>query len=155
MLTWGRSWGNQELVLDGTTVGLFDTSTFRERATVRLGPEVWEYARQSGGAILGTGPAGSPTPFQLWATRRSFFTYTWDVATPAGRYELKQGVFSTAFQVLRAGVPIGEARRAGTLTNRFSLSVTPDVPLPDQVFLLWVVEASERRRSHSSSAAAS
>ncbi|GMA24260.1 hypothetical protein GCM10025864_20190 [Luteimicrobium album] len=154
MLTWGRSWGNQELVLDGTTVGRFETGTFRERTTVHLGTETWEYARQPGGGILGTGPVGSPTPFQLWATRRSFFSYTWDVATPAARYELKQGLFSTAFQVLRGGVQIGEARRAGTMTNRFSLVVPPDVPLQDQAFLLGVVEASERRRSHSSTASA-
>jgi len=152
VLTWGRSWGNQELVLDGTTVGRFDTATFRERTTVQLGTEAWEYVRQPGGQILGTGPVGSPTPFQLWATRRSFFTFVWDVVTPVARYELKQGTFSTAFQVLRDGVQIGEARRAGTLTTRFSLAVAPDVPLQDQVFLLWVVEASERRRSHGSSA---
>jgi len=154
VLTWGRSWGNRELVLDGTTVGRFDTGTFRERTTVQLGTETWEYARQPGGQILGTGPMGSLTPFQLWATRRSFFTYTWDVVTPAAPYELKQGMFSTAFQVLRGGVQIGEARRAGMVTSRFSLGVTPDVPLQDQVFLLWVVEASERRRSHSSTASA-
>jgi hypothetical protein len=87
------------------------------------------------------------------AARRSFFSYVWDVVTPVAAYEVRQGTFSTSFEVLRLGVRIGEARRAALITKRFSLDVPPDVPLPDRAFLLWVVEASERRRSHGSTSA--
>ncbi|PJI93712.1 hypothetical protein [Luteimicrobium subarcticum] len=154
MLTWGKGWGNRELVLDGATVGVFQQGTFRERAEIDLPDGRWTFAKQFGGDIVGTGPLGDAGP-RFVARKTSFWTYSWTVWTPVATYELKSGFFASGFDVLRDGVGIGSAGRAGTFTNRFSLDLPPDVPLQDQVFLLWVVEASERRRDSSSAAGAS
>jgi hypothetical protein len=152
MLTWGKGWGNRELVLDGATVGYFETGTFRERATVVLGSESWDFHRMPGGAIEGLGPVGAPAQHRLWATKMSMWRYTWDVVTPVARYGVAlRGIFGGAFEVTRGGYLIGEAQSVSIFSNRYSLALPPDVPLPDQAFLLWVVEASARRRSNQAS----
>ncbi|HWK91365.1 MAG TPA: hypothetical protein VNR17_03790 [Luteimicrobium sp.] len=146
MLTWGSGPGNRDLVLDGTTVGRLDREAFRERATVQLGPETWQFARGRGGVVTGTGPWGAPVPHQLWARPFSAWRYGWEVVTPVARYELRGGgAFGGGYPLLRDGVQIGEARTVRFFSSRFAVLLPPDVPLPDQAFLLWVAQVAAGR----------
>ncbi|HLR84192.1 MAG TPA: hypothetical protein VK059_04540 [Nocardioidaceae bacterium] len=143
MIEWGHKSAGAVHVLQGdSVVAEVRASSFRERADVAIGAAQWEYFKRSGTLHgVSQGHAG-----RLSASRQSMFRQGWQVEAGAQAYLIRpEGFFQSRYRVERAGVSIGESRKAGFWSNRPTLDVDADVPLEHQVFLLWIAFIMRRR----------
>ena len=149
-------WASGDVILaDGVEVAQAERSWFRERAEVRIGPELWSYRTEGGWSrsiLVGEldGVVG------LRATRSGFFTSTWVVDAGADQLEIASaGWFGNRLAISRAGTVIGEARSSGLFTTRTRIALSEPVSTQAGCFLLWVTHVELSRRQSSAGAGAS
>ncbi len=147
-IDWAR--GNTVLV-DGMEVAHADREWFRERATVQIGPELWDY--RSAGWARGTLVADLDGTTRFTARRSGLLVSRWTIDV-GDQLELSPaGIFTTRLRLARGGTPIGEASRSGLFTTRPRLTLTESLDISAACFVLWVAFVELNRRASSDGAA--
>jgi hypothetical protein len=128
----------------GNTIAEIDPSWFGERAEIRAGGQTYAAYRESlraGTFVLQSGERALARARKASAFARAF------AVDLAGRpLELKAtSVWSRAFGLFEGGVPVGRIGPAGWFGRQAVIDLPPGVPLPAQLFLLWLVLVLWRR----------
>lgn len=143
MLEWGhKSGGIAPILLDGEQVATADPEFWREGAELEIAGQTWEFGRDLRDRVARV--AGDHRVV-LRATRKSFFSSAWLVEGEGVSYEIGPEFLSSTHRVLRDGVQIGTAPKAGFFSSRASLDVDESVPPVHQLFLLWISHIIRRR----------
>lgn len=139
------SWDFRVLAGD-EDIALIDGHWLRERASFTLGDETFEVRRTS--VMRGTfvlERSGEPL---AEATKGSALRRAFDVRVGAERYELRAvSIFRREFRLFRGGIPVGVIRPVSAF-RREAIAQLPDrMPLPVQLFLLFLVRVLWKRAS--------
>jgi hypothetical protein len=137
---------------DGDTIADIDPSWFGERAEVRAGGQTYSAYRQ--GLLAGTFVLQSGERALARVRKASAFLRAFDIDLAGRPLELKATSFWTReFVLFEGGVPVGRIAPAGWFGRRAVIDPPPDVPLPAQLFLLWLVLVLWRRADAAAAAA--
>ena len=129
---------------DGNTIADIDPSWFGERAEIRAGGQT--YAAYREGLLAGTFVLQSGERALARAQKVSAFARAFAVDLAGRPLELKAtSVWGREFRLFEGGVPVGRIGPAGWFGRQAVIDLPPDVPLPAQLFLLWLVLVLWRR----------
>jgi hypothetical protein len=145
LFTWGFT--VQE---GGDPVADIDPSWFGERAEIRAGGQTYSAYRE--GLLAGTFVLQSGERALARARKASAFLRAFDIDLAGRPLELKATSFwAREFVLFEGGVPVGRIGPAGWFGRRAVIDLPPDVPLPAQLFLFWLVLVLWRRADGSAS----
>lgn len=89
------------------------------------------------------------------AEKPSAFLNSFNVEYSDKRYTLKkESLIGRSFVLLQGGLEVGSIRPERFLSRKAALSLPADLPMPVQVFMMWLVIILWRREANSQSAAA-
>jgi hypothetical protein len=133
---------------DGQFVARIDLASFRETAEVEIVGQRYRLFREGllGGAFVlkknGRTMARAVKP--SWAVRR--FEIEWE----GRQLELEAtSMFSWRFVLRQGESELGDIRRVGWFRRKAEVDLPSDLPLPIQVFLMWLVMILWRRADQS------
>ena len=133
---------------NGSLLAEIDIASWREKGLLAVGGSTYKVYREglvSGRFVLetnGTEMASAEKPSML---RRSF-TVRYDDSA----YELRaESAFRRNFVLLEQGVQIGSIVPARMFTRKATVNLPPALPLPVQVFLIWLTVILWKRDSDS------
>ena len=123
---------------DGDTIADIDLSWFGERAEIRAGGQTYSAYRES--LLAGTFVLQSGERALARAQKVSAFARAFAIDLAGRPLELKAtSVWTREFGLSEGGVPVGRIGPAGWFGRRAVIDLPADVPLPAQLFLLWLV----------------
>ena len=129
---------------DGNTVADIDPSWFGERAEIRAGGQAYSAYRES--LLAGTFVLQSGERALARARKASAFVRAFDIDLAGRPLELKAAsVWRREFGLFENGVQVGRISPVGWFGRRAVIDLPPDIPLPAQLFLLWLVLVLWRR----------
>ena len=146
LFTWGFT-----VRQGGNTIAEIDPSWLGERAEIRAGGQTYAAYRES--LLAGTFVLQSGERALARAQKASAFLRAFDIDLAGRPLELKATSFWTReFVLFEGGVPVGRIAPAGWFGRRAVIDPPPDVPLPAQLFLLWLVLVLWRRAAAAAAA---
>jgi hypothetical protein len=129
---------------DGDTIADIDPSWLGERAEIRAGGQTYAAYRES--LLAGTFVLQSGGRALARARKASAFLRAFAIDLSGRPLELKAtSVWRREFVLFEGGVPVGRISPVGWFGRRAVIDLPPDVPLPAQLFLLWLVLVLWRR----------
>jgi hypothetical protein len=144
------SW-NFRVLQNESPLAEIDIASWREKGLLAVGGSTYKVYREglmSGRFVLeanGTEMASAEKPSAL---RRSFTVRYDDRA-----YELRaESAFRRTFVLLEQGVQIGSIAPTGLFTRKATVNLPAALPLPVQVFLIWLTLILWKRDSDSAAA---
>jgi hypothetical protein len=147
LFTWGFT-----LYEGGDAIAEIDPSWFGESAEIRAGGQTYSAYRESmlaGAFVLQSGDRAL-----VRARKVSAFVRAFDIDLAGRPLELKAtSVWSREFGLFEGGVQVGRISPAGWFGRRAVIDLPPDIPLPAQLFLFWLVLVLWRRAAGSAAAA--
>jgi hypothetical protein len=148
LFTWGFT------VYQGRdTVAEIDPSWLGESAEIRAGGLTYSAYRES--LLGGTFVLQSGDRALARARKGSAFVRAFDIDLAGRPLELKAtSVWTREFGLFEGGVPVGRIGPAGWFGRRAVIDLPPDVPLPAQLFLFWLVLVLWRRAAGAAAGAA-
>jgi hypothetical protein len=144
--------GMRPVLSDGAVVATLRASNWKERATAVIGDQEWVYAKQRRQltARLAQDPEGTA---RCSARQVSVWKGGWDVDLEGTAVEARTASWwRTTHRYLVDGRTVAESGTTSAWNPRPTLTVPGDLPLHQQVFLLWL-ELVVRRRAEAASAA--
>jgi hypothetical protein len=129
---------------DGVAVATLSSSRWKEAATATLGAEEWMFAKQKGEltARRAVDPEGT---VRLRARQTSAWKGTWELSLDGTTAELRPASrWKGTYTVELDGRTAGELGSAGGWSRRPTLSAD-DLPVHQQLFLLWLHLLIQRR----------
>ena len=143
--TAGTERGVRPVLRDGVAVATVQPSNWKEAATAVVEEREWVLARD-GRELVGRWPADPAGTARLRARRTSWWRGTWDVDLEGLVLQAARASF------WRSGLRYGDGDRqvalggtTGGWSSRPTLRADVDLPLHQQVFLLWVELVLARR----------
>ena len=123
---------------DGDTIADIDLSWLGERAEIRAGGQTYSAYRES--LLAGTFVLRSGERALARARKASAFARAFAIDLAGRPLELKATSFwGREFGLFENGTQVGRIGPAGWFGRRAVIDLPPDVPLPAQLFLLWLV----------------
>ena len=136
---------------DGDAVADIDPSWLGERAEIRASGQTYSAYRES--LLAGTFVLQSGDRVLARARKASAFARAFAIDLSGRPLELKAtSVWTREFGLFEGGVPVGRIGPAGWFGRRAVLDLPPDVLLPAQLFLLWLVLVLWRRAAAAAAA---
>ena len=128
-----------------------DISWWRERGQVTVQGTPFRVSRQ--GMLSGDFLLESDRGVVARATKPSVLRRSFDVQHESKTYTLQaQSALRRSFVLLEGGREVGNISPDGFWTRRASATLPSDMPLPVQVFLIWLAVLLWKRESDSASA---
>ncbi|MCF6507577.1 hypothetical protein E9549_09180 [Blastococcus sp. MG754426] len=131
----------------GALVASLRAENWREAATALVGDRSWVFAKEKG-VLTGrwdVDPAGTA---RLRARQTSFWKGSWALDLDGVVVERENAsVWKGTHRYTAGGRPVAETGTTGGWSPRPTLDADPSVPLPHQVFLLWVELVLSRRNT--------
>jgi hypothetical protein len=135
---------------DGAAVGSIDWAWFKEAANVVVEGRSYRFYRQ--GNFQSTFTLEHADKTLAKARSAGLCSRAFQINSNGDSWQLKaDSCWGFAFGVYREDVQIGGICPAGWTSRTFSVDLPPEVPLPVQVFLLWLVLVLKRRADQSAS----
>jgi hypothetical protein len=152
--TAGTERGTLPVLDGGVPVATLRTAKVREAATAVVGGEEWLFAR-SGRGLVGR-RAGDPEDAERYrAIRTSSWKGSWRIDLEGTRLEMRPAsAWRGAHRYSGDGRTVVESGFTGRWLRLPTLAVREPLPLPAQVFLLWVELVLTRRSATGASAGA-
>ncbi|MGY1616702.1 hypothetical protein ACI797_08140 [Geodermatophilus sp. SYSU D00691] len=150
--TAGVANGELPVLRDGAVVAVLRAANWKEAATAVIGEAEWVYAKAKGTltARRATDPEGTAL---LTARQTSMWKGTWGLDLAGTPVELQVVSFwKGAHRYLAGGRQIAESGSTGGWSPRPTLTAD-ELPLEQQVFLLWVELVISRRNTATVTAA--
>ena len=137
----------------GDAVAEIDPSWLGESAEIRSGGQTYSAYRES--MLAGTFVLRSGEQVLARAQKVSAFVRAFDIDLAGRPLELKAtSVWSREFGLFEGGVQVGRIGPAGWFGRRAVIDLPPDIPLPAQLILFWLVLVLWRRAAGSAAGAA-
>jgi hypothetical protein len=139
LFTWGFT-----VRQDGDTIADIDPSWLRERAEIRVEGQTYSAFRES--LLAGTFMLQSGERTLARARKASVFARAFDIDLAGRPMELKAAsVWRREFGLFENGVQVGRISPTGWFSWQAVIDLPPDIPLPAQLFLFWLVLVLWRR----------
>jgi hypothetical protein len=151
-----QNWHSWDFNVDlaGTTVGeIRCTSSWMEKATLKAGDADYQAFREYfvGGDYLLQDAAGNTI---ARARKPSLLRSTILVECSRRAYTLKKESFTgKTYLLMEQDQQVGHIRTTGLLSRKSEVSLPDDLPLPEQLFVLWLVTALWQRDNGAANAA--
>lgn len=114
-----------------------DTSSWREKGVLTIDAKTYRVYRE--GLVSGDFLLESPEMIVARARKPSAFRRAFIVEHGGRQYTLRASwPFRRAFRLLDGETEIGSISPEGFLTRRAAVVMPPDLPLPVQVFAIWL-----------------
>jgi len=152
--TAGTEKGTLPVLAGGASVATLRTAKVRDAATAVVGGEEWLFTRSARGLVgrRADEPEGSD-PFR--ATQTSWWKGTWEVELDGTRLQMRTAsAWRGTHRYTRDGATVAESGFTGGWLRLPSLAVREPLPLPAQVFLLWIELVLTRRATAGAAAGA-
>ena len=144
--------GARPVLADGAVVATLRASNWKERATAVIGDQEWVYAKERR-RLTGRWSQDPEGTARCSARQVSVWKGGWDVDLEGTAVEARTASWwRTTHRYLIDDRTVAESGTTSAWNPRPTLTVTGDLPLHQQVFLLWV-ELVVRRRVEAASAA--
>ena len=152
--TAGAERGTLPVLDGGALVATVRTAKVREAATATVGGEEWVFTR-SGRGLVGR-RAGEPEESERFrATQTSWWKGIWEIDLDGTQLQMRNAsAWRGTHRYSRDGRTVAESGFTGRWLRLPTLTVTEALPLPAQVFLLWVELVLTRRSATGAGAGA-
>jgi hypothetical protein len=145
--TAGVGKGVLPVLADGAVVATLRSHSWKEAATAVVGKQEWIFARR-GRELTGRWAAEPEDTARLRARQTSFWKGTWAADLEGTAVEVTTAsMWKGTHRFAVGGKVVAESGTAGGWSARPSLTVHGELPLPGQVFLLWLEMVVRRRNS--------
>ena len=139
LFTWGFT-----IRHSGDTIADIDPSWLGERAEITVEGHTYSAYRES--LLAGKFVLQSEERTLARARKTSVFVLAFDIDLAGRPMELKAAsMWRREFGLFEGGVQVGRIGPAGWFGRRAVIDLPPDIPLPAQLFLLWLVLVLWRR----------
>lgn len=145
------SWSFDIMRDDMTVAQILHTLALKERATLNLSGATYQAYREHfmGGDYL-LEEDGQPI---ARAKKQGLFVNSFEIEYPGGAAILKkETAFGRSFLLIESERETGFIRPMGPFTRKADVSLPDEMPLPVQIFILWLVLITWKRESDSSHA---
>jgi hypothetical protein len=152
--TAGTERGTLPVLDGGTLVATLRTAKVREAATATVGGEEWVFTR-SGRGLVGR-RAGDPEDTDRFrATQTSWWKGSWEIDLEGAQLRMTPAsAWRGTHRYSRDGRTVAESGFTGRWLRLPTIAVQEPLPLPAQVFLLWVELVLTRRSATGAAAGA-
>jgi hypothetical protein len=141
----GAGKGQLPLLVDGVAVATLHSAAWKEAATAVVGDREWVF-RKSGRELTGRWAADPEKAVRLRARQTSLWKSTWELDLEGSAAQLRPASrWKGTFDVSVDGRPVGQLGTAGGWAMRPRLTGADDLPLDQQVFLVWLQLLFQRR----------
>jgi hypothetical protein len=148
LFTWGFT-----VHQGGNVVAEVDPSWVGESAEIQAGGKTYSAYRE--GLLAGTFVLQSGELTLARARKVSVFARAFDIDLAGRPLELKAtSVWGREFGLFENGVQVGRIGPVGWFGRRAVIDLPPDIPLPAQLFLFWLVLVLWRRAAGAAAGAA-
>jgi len=145
--TAGVGKGVLPVLADGAVVATLRSHSWKEAATAVVGTQEWVFARR-GRELTGRRAAEPADTARLRARQTSLWKGTWEADLEGTAVEVTTAsMWKGTHRFAVGGKVVAESGTAGGWSARPTLSVRGELPLPGQVFLLWLEMVVRRRNS--------
>jgi hypothetical protein len=139
LFTWGFT-----VRQDGNKIADIDSSWLGERADIKVEGQTYSAYRES--LLAGTFVLQSGERTLARARKASAFVRAFDIDFADRPMELKAAsVWRREFGLFENGAQVGRISPAGWFSWQAVIDLPPDIPLPVQLFLFWLVLVLWRR----------
>ena len=150
----GKEKGVLPVLRDGAVVATLRAANWKEEATAVVGDREWVFAKQRGD-LTGRWAAEPEDAVRLRARQTSFWKGTWTVDLEGRPVEVRSAsMWKGTHRYSSAGRPLATSGSTGGWSPRPTLDAADDLPLHQQVFLLWLELVINRRNTATAVSAA-
>jgi hypothetical protein len=150
MLAIPRNWFSWDFTLfdEGHSLAKIRMSSWREKGTLTIADQTYRVYRE--GLFSGSFILESRGTVLARAAKPSAMTRRLVVDCGGSEFELKPlSAFSRKFQLRSGGAIVGTLSPGGFLSRRMNVELSPDLPLPARVFVVWLAVLLWKRESES------
>jgi len=151
--THGAARGTMPVLSDGVVVATLHASNWKEAATAEIGSRSWVFSKR-GRELTGRWAAEPADAARLRARETSWWKGTWSAEVDGMPVQVASASWwKGTHRYSAGGRHLGESGTTGSWSSRPTLSVSGDLSLDSQVFLLWLELVLSRRSSAAAAAA--
>jgi hypothetical protein len=150
----GKEKGVLPVLRDGSVVATLRAANWKEEATALVGDREWVFAKQKGD-LTGRWSAEPEDAVRLRARQTSFWRGAWTVDLEGRPVEVQSAsMWRGTHRYSSAGRQLATSGSTGGWSPRPTLDAADDLPLHQQVFLLWLELVINRRNTATAVSAA-
>jgi hypothetical protein len=145
-----RNWFSWDFTLvdEGHPLAEIGMSSWREKGTLTIANQTYRIFRE--GFFSGSFVLESSGAILARAAKPSAMTRRLIIDCNGSEFELKPvSAFTRKFQLLSRGAIVGTLSPRGFLSRRMNVELSPDLPLPARVFVVWLAVLMWKRESES------
>jgi hypothetical protein len=150
--TAGTERGVRPVLRDGAVVATLRASNWRESATAEIGGQSWVFTRD-GRQIVARWSAEPEGAVRMSAQQVSWWKGAWALDLEGTAVDMEVASYwRGTHRYLVAGRSVAESGTTGGWSGRPTLTSDGALPLPHQVFLLWLEVVLQRRAAAAAAA---